>query len=94
MANDSAAVAIKLGDLVNLEIPTGYIGATYDTIGMVTDMQKPDAALVQCRVVWLQPPANQIPPTAANGVKRLNPVEAAAWFPSNVLTVKASFAID
>ena len=94
LAQDSAAGTIKLADLVNLEIPTGMVGAGYDTVGMVCEMQLPDAVLVKCRVAWLQPPNNQIPPTAAAGVKRVDPTIAQAWIDSNLLTIKASFAID
>jgi hypothetical protein len=91
MAKDSAAVVIKVGDGVHFEVPTGYIGATYDTVGMVTDIQSPVADLTQIRVAFLTPAAPQIPPL---GKPRVDPQLQHAWIASNICTIKTSFAVD
>jgi hypothetical protein len=85
MAKDSASAVVLIGDVVSITVPTGHLDAGAIRLGMITDIQTPNADLVKVRVGWEVPMQNQLPTTA---VSRLDPQLDYDWFNSNVTTKK------
>lgn len=84
---DSASAAIVVGDLVQLTIPTGMMGAGKATTGMIARQQLPDANLVKADVVYqLVPDA-----TPVSGTTPVQPVWDRAWIASTSLTKVVSY---
>lgn len=87
---DSLGSAIQVGDLVNVTIPTGKMGAGNHTTGMIRQQQLPDADSIKCDVVWQLVPDIDMPLAPP---RQITPTWDWMWLSSVTLTKVKTFEV-